>query len=67
MARLPDPTSSLSSQGQALSQQLVARRGQIDGMYRSLLNTRSSPARSATWAPFCGSGPGPCLMLCGNS
>ena len=38
MARLPDPTSSLSPQGQALYQQLVAKRGRIDGMYRSLLN-----------------------------
>jgi 4-carboxymuconolactone decarboxylase len=38
MAKLPDPTSSLSPQGQELYQRLVARRGRIDGMYRSLLN-----------------------------
>jgi 4-carboxymuconolactone decarboxylase len=38
MAELPDPTSSLNPQGQVLYQQLVAKRGHIDGMYRSLLN-----------------------------
>lgn len=38
MAKLPDPTASLSPQGQELYQQLVAKRGRIDGMYRSLLN-----------------------------
>ena len=38
MAKLPDPTSSLDPQGQELYQQLVAQRGRIDGMYRSLLN-----------------------------
>jgi 4-carboxymuconolactone decarboxylase len=38
MAKLPDPTSALSPQGQELYQQLVAKRGRIDGMYRSLLN-----------------------------
>lgn len=38
MARLPDPTASLSPQGQELYDQLVAKRGRIDGMYRSLLN-----------------------------
>ena len=38
MAKLPDPTASLSSQGQKLYQQLVAKRRRIDGMYRSLLN-----------------------------
>jgi 4-carboxymuconolactone decarboxylase len=38
MAKLPDPTSSLSPHGQELFQQLVAQRGRIDGMYRSLLN-----------------------------
>lgn len=38
MAKLPDPTSSLNHQGQELYQRLVARRGRIDGMYRSLLN-----------------------------
>lgn len=38
MVKLPDPTSSLSPQGQALYQRLVAKRGRIDGMYRSLLN-----------------------------
>jgi 4-carboxymuconolactone decarboxylase len=38
MAKLPDPTSSLSPPGQEVYQQLVAKRGRIDGMYRSLLN-----------------------------
>jgi 4-carboxymuconolactone decarboxylase len=38
MAKLPDPTSSLSPHGQELYQRLVAKRGRIDGMYRSLLN-----------------------------
>lgn len=38
MAKLPDPTASLSPPGQELYQQLVAKRGRIDGMYRSLLN-----------------------------
>jgi 4-carboxymuconolactone decarboxylase len=38
MARLPDPTGSLSPKAQALYDELVARRGRIDGMYRSLLN-----------------------------
>lgn len=38
MAKLPDPTSSLTPQGQELYQRLVAKRGRIDGMYRSLLN-----------------------------
>lgn len=38
MARLPDPTGSLSPEGQLLYEQLVASRGRIDGMYRSLLN-----------------------------
>jgi 4-carboxymuconolactone decarboxylase len=38
MARLPDPTASLSPQGRELYEQLVAKRGRIDGMYRSLLN-----------------------------
>jgi 4-carboxymuconolactone decarboxylase len=38
MAKLPDPTTSLNPQGQELYQKLVARRGRIDGMYRSLLN-----------------------------
>ncbi|MGO9622798.1 MAG: carboxymuconolactone decarboxylase family protein [Desulfobaccales bacterium] len=38
MARLPDPTASLSPQGRALYAQLAAKRGRIDGMYRSLLN-----------------------------
>jgi len=38
MATLPDPTSSLSPQGQELYRQLVAKRGRIDGMYRSLLH-----------------------------
>jgi 4-carboxymuconolactone decarboxylase len=38
MARLPDPTGSLSPTAQALYDELVGRRGRIDGMYRSLLN-----------------------------
>ena len=38
MARLPDPTAALPPDAQALYDQLVARRGRIDGMYRSLLN-----------------------------
>ena len=38
MAKLPDPTASLSPHGQELYQQLVAKRRRIDGMYRSLLN-----------------------------
>jgi 4-carboxymuconolactone decarboxylase len=38
MARLPDPTASLSPEGRMLYNQLVSKRGRIDGMYRSLLN-----------------------------
>jgi 4-carboxymuconolactone decarboxylase len=38
MARLPDASASLSPQGRELYEQLVAKRGRIDGMYRSLLN-----------------------------
>ena len=38
MARLPDPTGSLAPKAQALYDELVGRRGRIDGMYRSLLN-----------------------------
>ena len=38
MARLPDPTGSLSPAAQALYNELVGQRGRIDGMYRSLLN-----------------------------
>ena len=38
MARLPDPTSSLTPQARELYNRLAARRGRIDGMYRSLLN-----------------------------
>jgi len=38
MARLPDPTGSLSPKAQALYDELVGKRGRIDGMYRSLLN-----------------------------
>lgn len=38
MARLPDPTAALAPETQALYEQLLARRGRIDGMYRSLLN-----------------------------
>ncbi|OGP71343.1 MAG: carboxymuconolactone decarboxylase [Deltaproteobacteria bacterium RBG_13_58_19] len=38
MARLPDPIGSLDPQAQELYHRLVAKRGRIDGMYRSLLN-----------------------------
>jgi 4-carboxymuconolactone decarboxylase len=38
MARLPDPTESLTPAAREIYDQLVARRGRIDGMYRSLLN-----------------------------
>ena len=38
MARLPDPTASLPPGAQEIYDQLAARRGHIDGMYRSLLN-----------------------------
>jgi 4-carboxymuconolactone decarboxylase len=38
MARLPDPTGALSADAQALYDELAAKRGRIDGMYRSLLN-----------------------------
>lgn len=38
MARLPDPTKGLKPKDHQLYKDLVARRGRIDGMYRSLLN-----------------------------
>jgi len=38
MSRLPDPTLSLQGQDLALYQSLCAKRGKIDGMYRTLLN-----------------------------
>jgi 4-carboxymuconolactone decarboxylase len=38
MARLPDPTKGLKPKDQKLYEDLVARRGRIDGMYCSLLN-----------------------------
>jgi 4-carboxymuconolactone decarboxylase len=38
MAKLPDPTASLTPAAQELYNRLVAHRGRIDGMYRSLLN-----------------------------
>lgn len=38
MARLPDPTASLTPQARELYNRLAAKRGRIDGMYRSLLN-----------------------------
>jgi 4-carboxymuconolactone decarboxylase len=38
MAKVPDPVGSLDPQAQALYDHLVAKRGRIDGMYRSLLN-----------------------------
>lgn len=38
MARLPDPTNALEPKDESLYKDLVAKRGRIDGMYRSLLN-----------------------------
>lgn len=38
MARLPDPTAKLSPEAEELYLSLTARRGRIDGMYRSLLH-----------------------------
>jgi 4-carboxymuconolactone decarboxylase len=38
MARLPDPLAAATPEIAELYQQLAARRGRIDGMYRSLLN-----------------------------
>jgi hypothetical protein len=38
MAKVSDPVGSLDPQAQALYDHLVAKRGRIDGMYRSLLN-----------------------------
>jgi 4-carboxymuconolactone decarboxylase len=38
MARLPDPIGALKPEGKLIYEKLVARRGRIDGMYRSLLN-----------------------------
>lgn len=38
MAKVPDPVGSLNPKVQALYNHLVAKRGNIDGMYRSLLN-----------------------------
>ncbi len=38
MARLPDPTGNLTPEAHFLYKQLEAKRGRIDGMYRSLLN-----------------------------
>lgn len=38
MSRLQDPTSQLEGQDLALYHQLSAKRGRIDGMYRTLLN-----------------------------
>lgn len=38
MARIPDPVDHLSPQAQRVYDQLVANRGRIDGMYRTLLN-----------------------------
>jgi 4-carboxymuconolactone decarboxylase len=38
MAKVPDPVGSLDPQAQALYDHLIAKRGRIDGMYRSLLN-----------------------------
>lgn len=36
--KVPDPVGSLDPQAQALYDHLVAKRGRVDGMYRSLLN-----------------------------
>lgn len=38
MSRLPDPTASFTGQDLALFQSLMAKRGHVDGMYRTLLN-----------------------------
>ena len=38
MARLPDPTATLTPEAHFLYEQLKAKRGRIDGMYLSLLN-----------------------------
>lgn len=38
MARVPDPTGSMTPEMAELYQRLVGQRGRIDGMYRSLLN-----------------------------
>jgi 4-carboxymuconolactone decarboxylase len=38
MARLPDPVGALKPKDRSLYQEMVAKRGRIDGMYRSLLN-----------------------------
>jgi 4-carboxymuconolactone decarboxylase len=38
MARLPDPTDTLTPEANFLCRQLEAKRGRIDGMYLSLLN-----------------------------
>ena len=38
MAKVPDPIDSLDPQARALYDHLVAERGRVDGMYRSLLN-----------------------------
>lgn len=38
MSRLPDPTPHLEGKDLLLYQELCAKRGQIDGMYRTLLN-----------------------------
>jgi 4-carboxymuconolactone decarboxylase len=38
MAKLPDPTATLSPQAQKLYDQMTAVRGHLEGMYRALLN-----------------------------
>jgi 4-carboxymuconolactone decarboxylase len=38
MARLPDPIGALKRKDRLLYDEMVAKRGRIDGMYRSLLN-----------------------------
>ncbi len=38
MSRLPDPTSTLQGKDKQIYDDLVSRRGRIDGMYRTLLN-----------------------------
>ncbi|MEJ2673237.1 MAG: carboxymuconolactone decarboxylase family protein [Deltaproteobacteria bacterium] len=38
MARLPDPIGALKPKDRKLYQELIAKRGRIDGMYRGMLN-----------------------------
>jgi 4-carboxymuconolactone decarboxylase len=67
MARLPDPTGSLAPTAQALYDELVGRRGRIDGMYRSLLNHPELTRRVSDLGAFlrfgAGALPGPVREL----